>query len=142
MQRIFIKVTILFVLLINLPISSQDNVFTSYDLLRMKYVKETSISPDGNYIAYTLHVPRQLEETPGNHYRYLYVYNMESDKSTELMGEKVFISSINWMPDSKSITFRSKLNEDKFTQVYQFSIDAEKPVALTNSLTSVNVSMI
>jgi len=117
--------------------TGQDNVFNSYDLLRTKYVVETSISPDGNYIAYTLHVPRQLEESPGKHYRYLYLYNLENDESMELLGNKVFVSSIGWLPDSKSITFRAKLNEDKFTQVYQLSLDSEKPISLTNSLSSV-----
>ncbi|MGB5893896.1 MAG: hypothetical protein WBG58_06940, partial [Ignavibacteriaceae bacterium] len=116
---------------------AQDNVFTSYDLLRTKYVVETSISPDGNFIAYTLHVPRQLEDEPGNHFRYLYLFNLENGESTELLGDKVFVSSIGWMPDSKSITFRAKLNEDKFTQVYRLLLDSTEPVALTNSLSSV-----
>lgn len=116
---------------------AQDNVFTSYDLLRTKYVVETSISPDGNYIAYTLHVPRQLEDEPGNHFRYLYLFNLINGESTELLGDKVFVSSIGWMPDSKSITFRAKLNEDKFTQVYKLLLDSTEPVALTNSLSSV-----
>ena len=116
---------------------AQEDVFSSYDLLRTKYIVETSISPDGNYIAYTLHVPRQLEDSPGNHYCHLYLYNFKSAESTELLSNKVFVSSIGWMPDPKTITFRAKLNEDKFTQVYQLLIDAEKPVALTNSLTSV-----
>jgi len=66
---------------------AQDNVFNSYDLLRTKYVVETSISPDGSYIAYTLHVPRQLEDPPGNHYRYLYLYNLENGESAELLGD-------------------------------------------------------
>ena len=116
---------------------AQDNVFNSYDLLRTKYVVETSISPDGNYIAYTLHVPRQLEDEPGNHFRYLYLFNLVNGESTELLGEKVFISSIGWMSNSKSLTFRAKLNEDKCTQVYQLSLDSNKPTALTNSLSSV-----
>jgi dipeptidyl aminopeptidase/acylaminoacyl peptidase len=116
---------------------AQDNVFTSYDLLRTKYVVETSISPDGNFIAYTLHVPRQLEDEPGNHFRYLYLFNLDNGASTELLGDKVFVSSIGWMPDSKSITFRAKLNEDKFTQVYKLLLDSTEPVALTNSLSSV-----
>jgi dipeptidyl aminopeptidase/acylaminoacyl peptidase len=117
--------------------TAQDNVFNSYDLLRTKYVVETSISPAGSYIAYTLHVPRQLEDPPGKHYRYLYLYNLENGEAKELLGDKVFVSSIGWMPDSKAITFRAKLNEDKFTQVYQLSLDSDKQLALTNSLSSV-----
>jgi len=132
-KHLFLIFTFLFITIS----TGQDNVFNSYDLLRTKYVVETSISPDGNYIAYTVHVPRPLEESPGKHYRYLYLYNLENDESMELLGNKVFVSSIGWLPDSKSITFRTKLNEDKFTQVYQLSLDSDKPIALTNSLSSV-----
>ncbi|NNG27859.1 MAG: S9 family peptidase, partial [Ignavibacteriaceae bacterium] len=84
-----------------------------------------------------LQVPRQLEEAPGGHYRYLYLYYLESRESKELLGEEVSVSSIGWMPDSKTITFRAKLNEDKFTQVYQITLDSDEPIALTNSLSSV-----
>lgn len=118
-------------------LTAQENTFTSYDLLRMKYVVETSISPDGNFIAYTVHVPRQLTDKPGKHYRYLYLYDLANEKSVELLEDKVFISSIGWMPDSKSITFRAKLNDDKYTQVYQLTMDSGDPVAITNSVHSV-----
>ncbi len=132
-KHLFLIFTFLF---INVSIA-QENFFNSYDLLRTKYVVETSISPDGNNIAYTLHVPRQLEDAPGSHYRYLYFYNLGSRESKELLGDKVSVSSIAWMPDSKTITFRAKLNEDKVTQVYQLSLDSDEPIALTNTLTSV-----
>ncbi len=123
--------------IITAALAAQENTFTSYDLLRMKYVVETSISPDGNFIAYTLHVPRQLTDIPGNNYRYLFLYDLANEKSVGLLGDKVFISSIDWMPDSKSITFRAKLNDEKYTQVYQLSIDSGEPVAITNSVNSV-----
>jgi dipeptidyl aminopeptidase/acylaminoacyl peptidase len=103
----------------------------------MKYVVETAISPDGNFIAYTVHVPRQLTDIPGKNYRYLYLYDLANEKSVELVGDKVFISSIGWMPDSKSITFLAKLDNDKYTQVYQLPVDSGEPVALTNSVHSV-----
>ncbi len=122
---------------ISAALTAQENSFTSYDLLRMKYVVETSISPDGNFIAYTVHVPRQLTDEPGKHYRYLYLYDLANEKSVELLEDKVFISAIGWMPDSKSITFRAKLNDDKYTQVYQLPIDSGEPAAITNSVHSV-----
>lgn len=101
-----------FMFIITAALTAQENTFTSYDLLRMKYVVGTSISPDGNFIAYTLHVPRQLTDKPGNNYRYLYLYDLANEQSVELMVDKVIISSIGWMPDSKSITFRAKLNDE------------------------------
>jgi dipeptidyl aminopeptidase/acylaminoacyl peptidase len=122
---------------ITAALTAQENTFTSYDLLRMRYVVETPISPNGNFIAYTVHVPRQLTDEPGKHYRYLYLYDLANEKSVELLEDKVFISSIGWMPDSKSITFRAKLNDDKFTQVYQLPIDSDEPDAITNADQSV-----
>ncbi|MGB5847798.1 MAG: S9 family peptidase, partial [Ignavibacteriaceae bacterium] len=126
-----------FMFIITAALTAQENTFTSYDLLRMKYVVGTSISPDGNFIAYTLHVPRQLTDKPGNNYRYLYLYDLANEQSVELMVDKVIISSIGWMPDSKSITFRAKLNDDTYTQVYQLLIDSGEPVVITNSGNSV-----
>ncbi|RKY93518.1 MAG: hypothetical protein DRQ13_09340, partial [Ignavibacteriae bacterium] len=123
--------------LISAALTAQENTFTSYDLLRMKYVVETSISPDGNFISYTVHVPRQLTDEPGKHYRYLYLYDLANEKSVKLLGNKDFISSIGWMPDSKSITFRAKLNDDTYTQVYQLPIDSGELEAITNSTHSV-----
>jgi len=123
--------------IITAALTAQENTFTSYDLLRMKYVVETSISPDGNFIAYTLHVPRQLTDKPGNNYRYLFLYDLANEISNELLGDKVNISSLGWMPDSKSITFCANLNDDKYTQVYQLTLDSKDPVAITNSVHSV-----
>jgi Tol biopolymer transport system component len=137
MRRIFFQVTALFVLLINLPIASQENVFTSYDLLRMKYVKETSISPDGKLIAFTVHTPRPISDGPGKHYEYLFIYDLDESKSYGVLGNKVSVSSIGWTADSKYITFRAKLNDDRFRQIYQVPIDGGDPQPLTNTITSV-----
>jgi len=137
MRRSLFQIVAFFVLLINISITSQEKVFTSYDLLRMKYVIETSISPDGKYIAYTVHTPRQLSDNPGTHYKYLFMYDLEESKSYGVLGNKVRVGSIGWTADSKYITFRAKLDEDKFTQVYKISYDGGDPEKLTNTLTSV-----
>ena len=118
---------------ISVILTAQESTFTSYDLLRMKYVVETAISPDGNFIAYTVHVPRQLKDNPGKNYRYLYLYDLANENSVELLGDNVYISSIDWMPDSKSITFLARLNEDVYTQVYKLQIDSGDPEPITNS---------
>ena len=94
------QIVAFFVLLIQIPITSQENVFTSYDLLRMKYVIETSISPDGKYIAYTVHTPRSLSDEPGQHYEYLFIYDLDESKSYGVLGNKVRVCSIGWTADS------------------------------------------
>ncbi|UCH66222.1 MAG: PD40 domain-containing protein, partial [Ignavibacterium sp.] len=137
MLRIFFQVTILFILLINIPISSQDNIFTSYDLQRLRYVKETSISPDGKFIAYTVLTPRPLTDGPGKHYEYLFIYDLEESKSYGVVGTKVNVKSIGWTADSKHITFLAKLGTDRYTQIYQVPLDGGDPRKITNTLTSV-----
>ncbi|MCH8032896.1 MAG: S9 family peptidase [Bacteroidetes bacterium] len=137
MLRLFTYSFLSLMFFLTAALTAQENTFTSYDLLRMRFVVETSISPDGNFIAYTVHAPRQLTDKPGKHYRYLYLYDLANEKSMELLGDKVLISSIAWMPDSKSITFLAKLNDDKYIQVYQLMIDSGEPAAITNSFHNV-----
>ena len=137
MRRLYFQILTLIVLLNYIPIFSQENVFTSYDLLRMKYAIETSISPNGKYIAYTVHTPRQLSDGPGIHYKYLFVYDLEESKSYGVLGNKVIVNSIGWTTDSEYITFRAKLGEDMFIQVYKVPKDGGDPERLTNTLSSV-----
>ena len=137
MRKLLNPVLILILLLSMTNVFAQDGKFSSYDLLRMKYVVETSVAPNGNYIAYTVHVPRQLSEKPGAHYRYLFVYDVKSGSSHGLIGNKVNVSSINWTPDSKFVTFRAKLKDNDATQVYKISPSEDEPVKLTNSVTGV-----
>jgi dipeptidyl aminopeptidase/acylaminoacyl peptidase len=137
MLRKIFRVTILFVLLINLSITPQDNVFTSFDLQRLRYAKEISISPDGKYIAYTVLTPRPLTDGPGKHYEYLFIYDLEESKSYGVVGNKVNVKSIGWTADSKHITFLAMLGTDRYTQIYQVQIDGGDPRKITNSLTSV-----
>jgi len=120
-----------------LNIFAQGNVFSSYDILRMKYVLETSVSPDGNYIAYTVHTPRPLSDEPGPDYRYLFVYDIESSSSHGLLADKINVSSIAWTPDSKYITFKAKFKDDKATQVYEISPEEGEPIRITSLETSV-----
>ncbi len=128
---------LLLMFFITAAFTAQENTFTSYDLLRMKYVVETSVSPDGNYIAYTIHVPRPLSDESGSDYRYLSVYNINKNTSHGILANKINISSIAWTPDSKFITFRAKLEDDKATQVYQISPEDIEPIKLTSLETSV-----
>ena len=118
-------------------LTAQENTFTSYDLLRMKYAVETAVSPDGNYIAYTIFVPRPLSDESGPDYRYLSVYDIIKNTSYGVLGNKINVSSIAWTPDSKFITFRAKLEDDEETQVYQISPEDIEPIRLTSLETSV-----
>lgn len=49
-------------------IFSQNRTLTPNDLFKIKIVGETVFSPNGKMIAYTLNVPRPLNEEPGNNF--------------------------------------------------------------------------
>jgi dipeptidyl aminopeptidase/acylaminoacyl peptidase len=137
MKTYLYKTLSILLLLLSVSLFAQENGFTSYDLLRMKYAVETSVSPDGNYIAYTIHIPRPLSDEAGLDYRYLSVYDINKNTSHGVLGNKINVSSIAWTPDSKFITFRAKLEDDEATQVYQISPEDTEPIRLTSLETSV-----
>ncbi len=115
----------------------QTNVLTSYNIFNLKSVSETKISPDGNFIAYTVNVPRPFTDKPGSDYKYLYVFDISKNESKPLIEDKNDISSINWMNNSESITFIAKLNDEKKSQVNKINIDGGSPTPLTTASESV-----
>ncbi len=137
MRKIIHLFLLTILLLPFIQVTAQEDGFSSYDILRTKYVLETAVSPDGNFIAYTVHVPRPLTDDAGADYKYLFVYDVNTASSYGLLADKVSISSIGWTPDSKLITFRAKLNEDKTIQVYVISPEGGDPVKLTDFSESV-----
>lgn len=129
-----------FILLISIisKANAQSRVFTSYDLFQLRTVVETAISPDNNFIAYTLNIPRPLTDTPGADYRYLYVLNLLNGTTRELVKEKIALSSIGWTNDSKFITFLGRFGDEKNNQVYKIDVNGGTPQKITNSPRSIN----
>lgn len=116
---------------------AQDNLFTSYDLFKIKQVAEIAISPDGKHIAYTVKIPRPFSEEPGRNYHKLHLLNISSGESKLYITGKEFLHSINWTPDSRKITFLGKLDDATTTQVYAINIDGGSAMPVTNSKTSI-----
>lgn len=117
---------------------SQSNVLTSYNIFNLQFVIETSVSPDGKYVAYTVLIPRQFTDDPGTDYRHLYVFKTSEKTSKGLHLEKRSIHSIGWMPDSRTITFLARLGDVKETQVYSITADGGSPQQVTKADNSVS----
>lgn len=86
-------------------VNAQQEVFTSYDLFKLKTTGEVAVSPNQDYIAYILEVPKPFDDDPGSNYNELHVYNIDENESTPVLTGEVNIYSISWMPDSKRILF-------------------------------------
>ncbi len=121
------KKWILIFLVIPAIIFAQAEGFNSYDLFRMESVSEVIISPDANYIAFTLSTPKSFDDEPGANYRELHLFNLNDSSVKKLVEGEVSISSISWTPDSKNILFIEKFEDDKRSHVYSIGIDSGEP---------------
>ncbi len=130
-------------LLFQLVLTAQTNVLTSYNIFNIKNVSAVEISPDLNYAAYTLNIPRSFSDKPGGEYRELHLINLTDRSSRPLIEGMVNINSIKWRGDSKRITFIARLGEDKAAYLYEISIDngeSEKILSAGKSISSYQFS--
>ncbi|MGO2130263.1 MAG: S9 family peptidase [Pseudoalteromonas prydzensis] len=109
---------------------------TVEDIPKIQSVLQTSISPDGETVAFTRSVPRELYvDENGTNYSELYVVDDEGVERP-FITDSVSIKSIQWSNDSKTIYFLAKLKDDKFTALYQIPVDggqAQKVLSLKDT---------
>jgi dipeptidyl aminopeptidase/acylaminoacyl peptidase len=150
-MRHFMKPIILsalFGLIISQAMLSQDlhakqSAMTLKQTVQVEAVSSTKISPDGNHIAYTLSIPREVyKEENGSHYNELHVSDLDGQSRKFITG-KVRVSSIQWSADSKHIYYLAKRNKDKFNSVYRIAIDggeSEKVASLKSNISSYSLN--
>lgn len=93
------------------------------DIPTLQSVLQTSISPDGEQIAFTRSVPRELYvEENGSNYAELYLVNAKGQERPFITG-KVNIGKLQWSADGKHVYFLAKLDDDKFTSLYRIPVD-------------------
>ncbi len=95
-------------------------------------VSEVSVSPCGDYVAYTrIHFPLIAEEI-GSAYSDLYVYHVNGDEHVALIDTSVRVFSIGWTPDGEAITFRQAISGARGAQVFSVKPDGEHRRQLTD----------
>jgi len=107
------------------------------DLLQLKYVREAKISPDGNWVAYTVSTPRIVTEKPGGADTDLFLMSMKDKSATPFVVGDEYISSIQWKPDGSKISFRMKRGDKAKTQVWSISLNGGEAKQLTDFGTGV-----
>ena len=114
-------------------------VITAENLVTLQSVSQAQVSPSGEYIAYTRSVPREIYvEKDGKNWGELYLVNDKGVERPFITG-KVNIRNIQWSADGSLIYFLAKMNDDKFTNLYQIPANggqAQKAVVLKD--TSIN----
>jgi dipeptidyl aminopeptidase/acylaminoacyl peptidase len=100
-----------------------DGGLTPEHVAKLRGVGSVSMSPDGQYVAYTLSVPRKpFEDDNGGNWSELHVVGPTGESRPYITG-KVSVRSIAWTPDGKGISFRAKRGDDKHTSLYVIPID-------------------
>lgn len=106
---------------------------TAEDLTLIQSVSHAQVSPDGEHVAFTRSVPREIYvEKDGLNWGELYVVDDNGVERPFITGE-VNIRSVKWSADGKTIYFLSKLNKEKYTSLYQIAVDggqAQKVMSL------------
>ncbi len=132
------KLTILLgLIMVTASLVRADDHITTRNMFDLKMVVETAISPDNQYIAYTVNVPRPFTHSAGTDYRELYVYDIERDEVIPFMTGNRRIFGIGWTPSGDAVTFRANLPDVPYLQVYAMSLRGGEPKALTQHTASV-----
>ncbi|MGB0432587.1 MAG: hypothetical protein ACPGLV_19070, partial [Bacteroidia bacterium] len=95
--------------------------FGVYDLMNLKFVGATAISPNGKKVAYTVMKRRPLKEGAGSNFYELHVLDIKTGTSKFYFSHKGSISGLSWKPNTETITFLASLNEGK--QVYGIDLN-------------------
>ncbi|UCH95255.1 MAG: S9 family peptidase [Candidatus Aminicenantes bacterium] len=118
--------------------SSPGETFTAKDVLKTQYCDEARISPDGQWIAYTVRQNRPPNDKPGSYYRELFVISTQTQKIKPFIIGKVSIRTLRWSPDSSRLAFLTKRGDKAQTQVWMIPIDGGEAIQITHSQTNVS----
>jgi dipeptidyl aminopeptidase/acylaminoacyl peptidase len=111
---------------------------TIADVLQLQLCTAADISPDGRWIAYTVSVPRGLDEDAGAAYSELHVVEVATGQSRPFIGGEVNVRAPRWSPDSTRIGFLLKRAPEKHTQVWAIPLGGGEAEPLTRSKSDVH----
>lgn len=132
-MKTFLKFTlsILFICLVSMQLNAQEK-FTPEDLLELKSVRGTQISPDGSELIYSISTPRTSNEKAGGSHSTYYRMNLKSGESILLFEEGSKAGSPQWSPAGNYIGFKNK-DDNGISQVFALHIKSGNIKQLTYS---------
>lgn len=108
-------------------------VVSPEDILTLRYATNAVMSPDGTAIAYTVSVPRDVDDENGPRYTELHVVDVQSGKHRPFVTGEVNVGTPRWSPDGKIIAFRMKRGDKARTQVWAIPVDGGEARVLTHA---------
>ena len=127
------------VLCVLLPASiiASSDVLSPKDVLMMKRVSSAVMSPNGEWIAYTVSVSREAAEKAGSAYNELYLISVKSREVRPFITGKENVSSVTWRPDGTALTFLAARGDGASSQVWMIPAGGGEAMQLTRSETPV-----
>ncbi|MGB5554202.1 MAG: S9 family peptidase [Flavobacteriaceae bacterium] len=100
-----------------LQIQAQETkkAITIDDIMQLKSVKETEISPDGKWVAYTV---SEMDLKKDKSLSRVYIIPITGGDAIAISGKDYSASSPRWSPDNKYLSFKASKGEDEKTQVW------------------------
>ena len=117
--------------------AAADGVVTPEDALGVKRAGDAVISPDGAWIACTVHVPRGAEEEAGAWYTELHLVSTATGASRPFVTGKVNVGSPAFSPDGSRLAFTMRRGEKAQAQIWVIPVDGGEAAAVTKSKTGV-----
>tara|TARA_R110002050_G_scaffold100580_1_gene208182 strand:- start:134060 stop:136060 length:2001 start_codon:yes stop_codon:yes gene_type:complete len=114
------RIRILHVLLLCLCISKLNaqnakQVLTIEKIVQLKTISEVQISPDGNWVAYTVSEKDMKKDKTITR---VYIISMSGGEAIAITSSDYSASQPRWSPDNKYLSFLSKKDKDDKTQVW------------------------
>jgi dipeptidyl aminopeptidase/acylaminoacyl peptidase len=108
------------------------------DILGCKRAGAAAISPSGEWIAYTVSVPRTPAEAAGRAYSELWVVSSKTGDVRPFVTGRANVSQPRWSPDGTRIAFLMARGEKAKTQVWMIPFGGGEARPVTASETSVS----
>ncbi len=105
------------------PMCLANDTLTLDDLAKINTVSATTISPNGEQIAFTRSIPRTVyKDKDGLNYTQLFVVDDKKVERPFITGP-VNVSNLNYSADGQFIYFLAKMSKDKHKSLYRIPVD-------------------
>jgi dipeptidyl aminopeptidase/acylaminoacyl peptidase len=128
---------ILLFIIIPLVFLRAADVLSPKDVLMMKHVSSAVISPKGDWIAYTVSVPREAADKAGPSYNELYIVSTHTKEVRPFITGKENVFAVAWKPDESALAFIMARGENAVAQVWSIATGGGEAVQLTRAETGV-----
>ena len=112
-------------------VATAQEVFSVEDVIDLQSAASVQISPDGEWIAYTVSKPRPVDADAGARYTELHLLSTRDGESRSFITGKVNVSTVLWTPDSKAISFLMTRGKNAKRQVWTIRADGGEAVQST-----------